>query len=94
MMAKVHKTLFYNRITVINTNIEASFADEGMLSLEKLWDAVNENEKQEFKSAIEDIGSKISDCVENWSGVLRVRKIIEIRSGTPFQAHFMLHNVL
>jgi hypothetical protein len=65
-----------------------------MLALEKLWNNVNENEKQEFKSAMEDMGSELSDCVENWSGVLRVRKIIEIRSGTPFQAYFMLHNVL
>ncbi len=59
-----------------------------MLALEKLWNNVNANEKQEFKRAMEDMGSELSDCVENWSGVLRVRKIIEIRSGTIFSSVF------
>ncbi len=76
------------RYVSVFPDVYASFADEGMLALEKLWNDVNENEKQEFKGAIEDMGSKISDCVENWSGVLRVRKIIEIRSGTIISSVF------
>jgi hypothetical protein len=68
-------------VDVITHHSSLILADQLTLKLAKCWIAVDKHARCEFKKAVQEIGEDIGDCLENWSGVWGVRKIIEIRSG-------------